>query len=53
MVCYVHWLVLVAHRSVPPHFSKSLIVGGLLAFALMTGGLLALLLNAFRLPRPP
>jgi uncharacterized membrane protein len=51
MVCYVHWLVLVAHRSVPPHFSKSLIVGGLLAFALMTGGLLVALLMVFRLPR--
>jgi uncharacterized membrane protein len=51
MVCYAHWLILVAHRSVTPHFSRSLILGGLLAFALLTGGLLALLLMAFRLPR--
>jgi hypothetical protein len=51
MVCYAHWLILVAHRSVPPHFSKSLILGGLLSFALMTGGLLVALLMAFRLPR--
>ena len=51
MVCYVHWLILVAHRSVPPHFSKSLLLGGLLAFSLITGGLLVALLYAFRLPR--
>jgi uncharacterized membrane protein len=52
MVCYAHWLVLVAHRSVPPHFSNRLILGGLLAFSVITGGLLVALLRAFRLPRP-
>jgi uncharacterized membrane protein len=51
MVCYAHWLVLVAHRSVPPHFSNRLLFGGLLAFSLITGGLLVALLSAFRLPR--
>jgi uncharacterized membrane protein len=51
MVCYAHWLVLVAHRSVPPHFSNRLLFGGLLAFSLITAGLLVALLSAFRLPR--
>jgi uncharacterized membrane protein len=51
MICYAHWLVLIAHRSVPPHFSNGLILGGLLAFSLLTGGLLIALLAAFRLPR--
>lgn len=51
MACYVHWLELRAHQSVPPHFSNRLILGGLLAFSLITGGLLVALLRAFRLPR--
>jgi uncharacterized membrane protein len=51
MVCYVHWLELGAHRSVPPHLSNPRVFGGLLAFFLITAGWLLALLRAFRLPR--
>jgi uncharacterized membrane protein len=51
MVCYVHWLEIGAHRSVPPHLSGQLIGTGLLVFFLTTGVWLAALLSAFRLPR--
>jgi uncharacterized membrane protein len=51
MACYVHWLELGAHRSVPPHLSNQLIGGGLIAFLLITFGWIAALLSAFRLPR--
>jgi uncharacterized membrane protein len=53
MACYVHWLVLGAYRSVPPHLSNQLFGGGLLAFFLITGGWIVALLSAFRLPRSP
>jgi uncharacterized membrane protein len=51
MACYVHWLELGAHRSVPPHLANQLVGGGLLAFFLITIGWIAALLSAFRLPR--
>ncbi len=50
MVCYIHWLVLDAHRSVPPHFSNHWVLGGLLVFFLMTIGIMVAMLGAFRLP---
>jgi uncharacterized membrane protein len=51
MACYVHWLELGAHRSVPPHLANQLVGRGLLAFFLITLGWIAALLSAFRLPR--
>jgi uncharacterized membrane protein len=51
MACYVHWLELGAHRSVPPHLANQLVGGGLLAFLLITVGWIVALLSAFRLPR--
>lgn len=51
MVCYVHWLELAAHRSVPPHLSNQLVLGGLLIFFAITLGWIMALLRAFRLPR--
>jgi hypothetical protein len=51
MVCYVHWLVLVAHRSVPPHLSNQLVMGGLLVFMGVATGWVIGLLRAFRIPR--
>jgi uncharacterized membrane protein len=51
MVCYMHWLVLVAHRSVPPHLSNQLVMGGLLVFMGIAIGWVIGLLRAFRLPR--
>jgi uncharacterized membrane protein len=53
MACYVHWLELGAHRSAPPQLSNQLFGGGLIAFFLITSGLLMALLGAFRLPRSP
>ncbi|HEX3914883.1 MAG TPA: hypothetical protein VHW71_15385 [Steroidobacteraceae bacterium] len=51
MVCYVHWLELGAHRSLPPHLSNQLVLGGLLIFLAVTLGWILALLRAFRLPR--
>jgi uncharacterized membrane protein len=50
MVCYMHWLVLAAHRSVPPHLSNQLVMGGLLVFMGIAIGWVIGLLRAFRLP---
>jgi uncharacterized membrane protein len=51
MVCYTHWLILAAHRSVPPRLSNQLVMGGLLVFMGIAGGWIVGLLRAFRLPR--
>ncbi|HEY0748650.1 MAG TPA: hypothetical protein VGD63_18250 [Steroidobacteraceae bacterium] len=51
MVCFMHWLELDAHRTVPPHLSSQLFAGGLAAFLLITLGWIFVLLRAFRLPR--
>jgi hypothetical protein len=51
MVCYMHWLVLAAHRSVPPHLSNQMVMGGLLIFLGVAVGWVIALLRAFRLPR--
>jgi uncharacterized membrane protein len=51
MVCYMHWLVLTAHRGVPPHLSNQLVMGGLLVFVGVASGWVVALLRAFRLPR--
>jgi uncharacterized membrane protein len=53
MACFVHWLELGAHRSVPPHLSSQLFGGGLIAFFLIIGGWIIGLLSAFKLPRGP
>jgi hypothetical protein len=51
MVCYMHWLVLTAHRMVPPHLSNRLVMGGLLVFMAIAIGWVIALLRAFRRPR--
>jgi uncharacterized membrane protein len=51
IVCYMHWLVLTAHRSVPLQLPNRLVVGGLLVFMAIAVGWLIALLRAFRLPR--
>jgi hypothetical protein len=51
MVCYTHWLILAAHRSVPPRLSNQLVMGGLLVFMGIAGGWIVGLLRTFRLPR--
>lgn len=51
IVCYMHWLILGAHRSVPPHLSNQLVMGGLLVFTAIAVGWIIALLRAFRLPR--
>jgi hypothetical protein len=50
IVCYMHWLVLGAHRSVPPHLSNQLVMGGLLVFLGVAVGWIIAVLRAFRLP---
>lgn len=51
MVCYMHWLVMSAHHSVPPHLSNPQVLGGLLVFMGIAVGWVIALLRAFRLPR--
>jgi hypothetical protein len=51
MVCYVHWLELKAHGSMPAHLPNALVYAGLLAFFLVSLGWIAALLFAFRRPR--
>jgi uncharacterized membrane protein len=51
MVCYVHWLILDAHRSAPPHLSNRWVAGGLFVFFIVTGGWIIALLRYFRGPR--
>jgi uncharacterized membrane protein len=48
MVCYVHWLELAAHRSIPPHLSNRWVGIGLLVFFAITGVWIMKLLRAFR-----
>jgi uncharacterized membrane protein len=51
MVCYMHWLILTAHRSVPPHLSNQMVMGGLLVFIGISAGWIIALLRTFRRPR--
>ena len=51
MVCYVHWLILDAHRTVPPHLSNRWVAGGLFVFFLVSGGWIIAMLRYFRGPR--
>jgi hypothetical protein len=51
MACYVHWLEITTHRSVPTQLSNPLAFGGLLAFFLISVGWIFALMGAFRLPR--
>jgi uncharacterized membrane protein len=51
MVCYMHWLVLAAHRSEPPLLSNQMVMSGLLVFMAIAIGWVIALLRAFRLPR--
>jgi uncharacterized membrane protein len=51
MACYMHWLVLVAHRNLPPRLSNQLVMGGMLVFMAIALGWVIGLLRAFRLPR--
>ena len=51
MVCYVHWLILGAHRTVPPHLSGPWVTGGVYVLLAVCGGWIIALLRYFRGPR--
>jgi uncharacterized membrane protein len=51
MVCYVHWLEMNAHQTMPPHLSGRLVSAGLFVFFLVTGGWIIAMLRYFRRPR--
>jgi uncharacterized membrane protein len=51
MACYVHWLILGAHRNAPPHLANQSFGTGLFVFFLITGVWIIALRRAFRLPR--
>jgi hypothetical protein len=50
MIAYLHWLVLKAHQTHPPHLSSTLAIAGLIAFLIATLAWALVLLLAFRLP---
>jgi uncharacterized membrane protein len=51
MVCYMHWLIISAHRSVPVRLSNQMVMGGLLVFMAVAIGWIVGLLRTFRRPR--
>lgn len=51
MVCYLHWLILDAHRALPPHLSNRGVAGGLFVFFIVSGGWIIAMLRYFRGPR--
>ena len=51
MVCYMHWLILTAHRSVPLRLSNQWVMAGLLVFMGIAAGWIVGLLRTFRRPR--
>jgi uncharacterized membrane protein len=51
MVCYIHWLELAAHQSVPPRLSNRLVTAGLFVFFLLAGSWIIALLRYFRRPQ--
>jgi hypothetical protein len=51
MVCYVHWLLLVAHRQQSVHLANDGVYGGLLFFFLITTAWILAMLRSFRRPR--
>ena len=51
MVCFVHWLILDAHRVAPPHLSNRLVAGGLFVFFIISGSWIIAMLRYFRRPR--
>ena len=51
MVCYMHWLIMGAHRSVPLRLSNQLVMGGLLVFMGIAIGWIVGLLRTFRRSR--
>jgi hypothetical protein len=53
LVCFVHWLVLDAHRRVPPQLSNGSFEAGLLVFFLIAAAWIIGLLMAFRRPASP
>ena len=50
MVCYVHWLILEAHRTVPPHLSGPWVAGGMFVLLAVSGGWIIASLRYFRGP---
>ena len=51
MLCFVHWIVLIAHRQEPPHLSNSLAIGSLLVFLMVTLAWALVLAVVFRRPQ--
>jgi uncharacterized membrane protein len=51
MLCFVHWMVLIANRQEPPSLSNGLAIGGLLVFLAVTLAWALVLVVAFRRPR--
>jgi uncharacterized membrane protein len=51
MICYMHWLIMAAHHSVPLRLSNQMVMGGVLVFMGIAIGWLIGLLRTLRRPR--
>jgi uncharacterized membrane protein len=51
MLCFAHWMVIIANRQEPPSLSNGLAIGGLLVFVAVTLAWALVLVVAFRRPR--
>ena len=51
IVCYIHWLILDAHKTLPPHMSNRLVAGGLFVCFIVSGSWIIAMLRYLRGPR--
>jgi len=51
LMCFIHWIVVIANRQEPPHLANAMAIGGLLVFLAATLAWALVLVVAFRRPR--
>ena len=51
LMCFIHWIVVIANGQQPPHLANAMAIGGLLVFLAVTLAWALVLVVAFRRPR--
>lgn len=51
LMCFIHWIVVIANQQEPPHLSNAMAIGGLLVFLAATLAWALVLVVAFHRPR--
>ena len=51
LMCFIHWVLVIANQQQPPHLSNGMAIGGLLVFLAVTLAWAMVLIVAFRRPR--